>query len=109
MLQAVRAIALPAGSSELYTGSQDESIRVWDCGTGQVSLSTTLDDRLCLLEYMRFGRSSKSYSLEYGHPGRQSDRAGHKSILFRAFVMEDAVTCTKLTVYQSDDIRKMVV
>eukprot|EP00850_Spirogloea_muscicola_P015164 SM000114S24127 [mRNA] locus=s114:97755:100785:+ [translate_table: standard] len=33
--KAVRAIALPAGSSQLYTGGQDESVRVWNCVTGQ--------------------------------------------------------------------------
>eukprot|EP00850_Spirogloea_muscicola_P023742 SM000385S14620 [mRNA] locus=s385:43261:46177:+ [translate_table: standard] len=33
--KAVRAIALPAGSSQLYTGGQDKSVRVWDCVTGQ--------------------------------------------------------------------------
>ncbi|GJP59375.1 hypothetical protein CLOP_g11624 [Closterium sp. NIES-67] len=31
----VRAIALPESSSQLYTGSQDGTIRVWDCTTGQ--------------------------------------------------------------------------
>ncbi|CAI5968320.1 unnamed protein product [Closterium sp. NIES-65] len=31
----VRAIALPESSSQLYTGSQDGTIRVWDCTSGQ--------------------------------------------------------------------------
>jgi WD40 repeat protein len=26
---------MPQGASQLYTGSQDESVRVWDCTTGQ--------------------------------------------------------------------------
>lgn len=33
--KAVRAIALPAGSNKLYTGGQDNTIRIWDCDTGQ--------------------------------------------------------------------------
>lgn len=33
--KAIRAIVLPEGLSQLYTGSQDESVRVWDCATGQ--------------------------------------------------------------------------
>eukprot|EP00250_Pteridium_aquilinum_P009336 c18604_g1_i1 orf=778-2208(-) len=33
--KAVRAIALPAGSNKLYTGGQDETIRIWDCDSGQ--------------------------------------------------------------------------
>ncbi|KAH7653650.1 Cdc4 and related F-box and WD-40 proteins protein [Dioscorea alata] len=31
----VTGIALPAGSDKLYSGSKDESVRVWDCQTGQ--------------------------------------------------------------------------
>ncbi|XP_058085358.1 zinc finger CCCH domain-containing protein 48 [Magnolia sinica] len=31
----VIGIALPSGSDKLYTGSKDESVRVWDCQTGQ--------------------------------------------------------------------------
>ncbi|CAK9229528.1 unnamed protein product [Sphagnum troendelagicum] len=33
--KAIRAIEMPQGASQLYTGSQDESVRVWDCTTGQ--------------------------------------------------------------------------
>ncbi|CAM6106913.1 unnamed protein product [Calypogeia fissa] len=33
--KAVRAIELPVGSSKLYTGGQDETVRVWDCNTGE--------------------------------------------------------------------------
>lgn len=32
----ITGIALPAGSDKLYSGSKDESVRVWDCQTGQV-------------------------------------------------------------------------
>jgi WD40 repeat protein len=39
LLQAIRAIEMPQGASQLYTGSQDESVRVWDCTTGQASHS----------------------------------------------------------------------
>lgn len=35
-LQVVTGIALPSGSDKLYTGSQDETVRVWDCQSGQV-------------------------------------------------------------------------
>ncbi|KAF5773649.1 putative transcription factor C3H family [Helianthus annuus] len=31
----VSGIALPAGSDKLYTGSRDETVRVWDCQSGQ--------------------------------------------------------------------------
>ncbi|KAH7537964.1 hypothetical protein FEM48_Zijuj03G0148900 [Ziziphus jujuba var. spinosa] len=31
----VSAIAMPAGSDKLYTGSKDETLRVWDCQSGQ--------------------------------------------------------------------------
>lgn len=33
--KAVRAIALPGGANKLYTGGQDQTIRIWDCETGQ--------------------------------------------------------------------------
>ncbi|KAG0630698.1 hypothetical protein M758_1G197900 [Ceratodon purpureus] len=32
--KAIRAIVLPEGHTQLYTGSQDETVRVWDCTTG---------------------------------------------------------------------------
>ncbi|XP_072961667.1 zinc finger CCCH domain-containing protein 17-like [Typha angustifolia] len=31
----VTGIALPSGSDKMYSGSKDESVRVWDCQTGQ--------------------------------------------------------------------------
>ncbi|KAJ9164130.1 hypothetical protein P3X46_023743 [Hevea brasiliensis] len=31
----VTGIALPSGSDKLYTGSNDETVRVWDCHSGQ--------------------------------------------------------------------------
>ncbi|GJX09231.1 zinc finger CCCH domain-containing protein 48-like protein [Tanacetum coccineum] len=31
----VSGIALPVGSDKLYTGSKDETVRVWDCQSGQ--------------------------------------------------------------------------
>ncbi|KAG9451669.1 hypothetical protein H6P81_004573 [Aristolochia fimbriata] len=33
--QAICGIALPSGSDKLYSGSKDESVRVWDCQSGQ--------------------------------------------------------------------------
>ncbi|CAN1267386.1 Zinc finger CCCH domain-containing protein 48, partial [Linum perenne] len=33
--QIVSGIALPSGSDKLYTGSKDETVRVWDCQSGQ--------------------------------------------------------------------------
>ncbi|XP_009386711.2 zinc finger CCCH domain-containing protein 17 isoform X1 [Musa acuminata AAA Group] len=33
--KAVSGIALPSGSDKLYSGSMDESVRAWDCQTGQ--------------------------------------------------------------------------
>ncbi|GER36722.1 transducin/WD40 repeat-like superfamily protein [Striga asiatica] len=35
--QVVTGIALPLGSDKLYTGSQDETVKVWDCQSGQNS------------------------------------------------------------------------
>lgn len=34
--QVVSGIALPSGSDKLYTGSKDQTVRVWDCQSGQV-------------------------------------------------------------------------
>lgn len=31
----ITGIALPSGSDKLYTGSKDETVRIWDCQTGQ--------------------------------------------------------------------------
>ncbi|KAJ0438638.1 putative transcription factor WD40-like family [Helianthus annuus] len=31
----VSGIALPVGSDKLYTGSRDDTVRVWDCQSGQ--------------------------------------------------------------------------
>ncbi|KAJ8752802.1 hypothetical protein K2173_008537 [Erythroxylum novogranatense] len=31
----VSGIALPSGSDKLYTGSKDETVRIWDCQSGQ--------------------------------------------------------------------------
>lgn len=32
----VTGIALPSGSDKLYSGSKDDTVRVWDCASGQV-------------------------------------------------------------------------
>lgn len=47
--QAVTGIAFPSGSDKLYTGGKDESVRMWDCQSGQVAISLFM--------------SSESYSL----------------------------------------------
>ncbi|WZZ65213.1 hypothetical protein YC2023_076583 [Brassica napus] len=33
--QVVTGIALPSGSDKLYTASKDETLRIWDCASGQ--------------------------------------------------------------------------
>ncbi|URD98987.1 zinc finger CCCH domain-containing protein [Musa troglodytarum] len=43
-LQAVSGIALPSGSDKLYSGSKDESVRVWDCQSGQAWNMQTATD-----------------------------------------------------------------
>lgn len=35
--QVVTGITLPPGSDKLYSGSQDETVRVWDCQSGQLA------------------------------------------------------------------------
>eukprot|EP00271_Cylindrocystis_brebissonii_P005155 TRINITY_DN17101_c0_g1_i1.p1 TRINITY_DN17101_c0_g1~~TRINITY_DN17101_c0_g1_i1.p1 ORF type:complete len:447 (-),score=48.39 TRINITY_DN17101_c0_g1_i1:1268-2608(-) len=48
--KAVRCIMLPSGSTQLLTGSQDKTIRAWDCTTGQcVSVEQVEDDVGALL------------------------------------------------------------
>ncbi|KAJ7975639.1 Zinc finger CCCH domain-containing protein [Quillaja saponaria] len=38
----VSAIALPSGSDKLYTGGKDETVRIWDCQSGQCALVINL-------------------------------------------------------------------
>ncbi|KAJ7970028.1 Zinc finger CCCH domain-containing protein [Quillaja saponaria] len=38
----VSAIAMPSGSDKLYTGSKDETVRIWDCQSGQCTLVINL-------------------------------------------------------------------
>ena len=40
--QDVSGIALPSGSDKLYTGSKDETVRIWDCQSGQVVIIITV-------------------------------------------------------------------
>jgi len=44
--QAVSAIAFPSGSDKLYTGSTDETARIWDCQSGKV---ITISVLLCFV------------------------------------------------------------
>lgn len=46
---------MPSGSDKLYTGSTDETVRVWDCQSGQVA---TISLFFCLF-YLRFCFSFK--------------------------------------------------
>jgi hypothetical protein len=48
LLQAIRAIEMPQGASQLYTGSQDESVRVWDCTTSQASHFSLVNKPICV-------------------------------------------------------------
>ncbi|KAL6554707.1 hypothetical protein OROHE_007446 [Orobanche hederae] len=48
--QVVTGIALPLGSDRLYTGSQDESVKVWDCQSGQIAGVVNVEGAVgCLL------------------------------------------------------------
>lgn len=42
LAQAVSGIAFPSGSDKLYSGSEDEAVRVWDCQSGQVTVVSLL-------------------------------------------------------------------
>ncbi|KAL0804704.1 hypothetical protein Bca101_097194 [Brassica carinata] len=44
--QVVTGIALPSGSDKLYTASKDETLRIWDCASGQVSICLPAVDGL---------------------------------------------------------------
>ncbi|KAK6117550.1 hypothetical protein DH2020_048705 [Rehmannia glutinosa] len=46
--QVVTGIALPSGSDKLYTGSQDETVRIWDCQSGQVAWNVQTSVELTL-------------------------------------------------------------
>ncbi|RZS29216.1 hypothetical protein BHM03_00062922 [Ensete ventricosum] len=60
-LQAVSGIALPSGSDKLYSGSMDESVRAWDCQTGQAWNTQTAT------ELSLDGPSGQVYSLVVGN------------------------------------------
>ncbi|KAL5718479.1 Zinc finger CCCH domain-containing protein 48 [Ranunculus cassubicifolius] len=46
----INAIAFPLGSDKLYTGSKDETVRVWDCASGQCAGVVKLDGEIgCML------------------------------------------------------------
>ncbi|KAI6696264.1 hypothetical protein NL676_016383 [Syzygium grande] len=46
----VTGIAFPSGSSNLYTGSKDETLRVWDCQSGQCAAVVNLGGEIgCMI------------------------------------------------------------
>ncbi|XP_059667024.1 zinc finger CCCH domain-containing protein 48-like [Cornus florida] len=46
----VSGITLPSGSDKLYTGSKDETVRVWDCQSGQCTSVINLGSEIgCML------------------------------------------------------------
>ncbi|PON57837.1 Guanine nucleotide-binding protein, beta subunit [Trema orientale] len=46
----VSGIALPSGSDKLYTGSQDETVRIWDCQSGQCAAMIKLGSEVgCMI------------------------------------------------------------
>ncbi|KAK6118056.1 hypothetical protein DH2020_048221 [Rehmannia glutinosa] len=48
--QVVTGIALPLGSDKLYTGSQDETVKFWDCQSGQLAGGVNLGGAVgCML------------------------------------------------------------
>ncbi|XP_068634487.1 zinc finger CCCH domain-containing protein 17-like [Aristolochia californica] len=48
--KAISGIALPSGSDKLYSGSKDESVRVWDCQSGKCAGTFTLGGEIgCMI------------------------------------------------------------
>ncbi|KAL8148212.1 zinc finger CCCH domain-containing protein 48-like [Apium graveolens] len=46
----ISGISLPSGSDKLYTGSKDETVRVWDCQSGQCAgVTNTAGEVGCML------------------------------------------------------------
>ncbi|KAJ4746771.1 zinc finger WD40 repeat protein 1 [Rhynchospora pubera] len=46
----VTAIALPSGSDKLYSGSKDKTVKVWDCQTGQCTVSIPMGGEIgCMI------------------------------------------------------------
>ncbi|XP_043704490.1 zinc finger CCCH domain-containing protein 48-like [Telopea speciosissima] len=46
----ITGVALPSGSDKLYSGSEDQSVRVWDCHTGQCAAVINLDGEIgCMM------------------------------------------------------------
>ena len=46
----ITGISLPSGSNRLYSGSQDQTVRVWDCETGQCVGTVNLEGQVgCLI------------------------------------------------------------
>ncbi|KAK4489461.1 hypothetical protein RD792_005270 [Penstemon davidsonii] len=66
--QVVTGITLPSGSDKLYTGSQDETVKLWDCQSGQMAGLVNVGGAVgCApaLEFLVLYLSSKLISFQY--------------------------------------------
>lgn len=80
--KAIREITLPANSNQLYTGSQDGTVRVWDCTTAQCTSVENMGDDMgsILIEsgtlFVGLNGLVKMYNIATGSQGAVSEFPG---------------------------------
>ncbi|KAJ3680052.1 hypothetical protein LUZ60_016330 [Juncus effusus] len=69
----ITGIALPSGSDKLYSGSKDETVKMWDCQTGQCAATVTMGGEVgCMINegpwlFVGIPNSIKVWNVESGH------------------------------------------
>lgn len=58
-------IAFPTGSGQLYTGSKDETVRIWDCQSGQVHFSLLHTSDVASFSFVMLGSMAECLLLDY--------------------------------------------